>query len=151
MKINMEKTFIRVRSIKDIVIFTSLAIVGIILTVLPVGDAAHIAGFFIIFAAAILAFVLKSAYKDVDTNDKYFKKERYFQQTMRNAISEAIASKPDSVDLSEEDKGNALRLDTYYSKSSGKAYLQLFEYVPYTYQPCSKMHECELSNVTKLI
>lgn len=151
MKINMEKTFIRVRSIKDIVIFTSLAIVGIILTVLPVGDAAHIAGFFIIFAAAILAFVLKSAYMDVDTNEKYFKKERYFQQTMRNDISEAIASKPDSVDLSEEDKGNALRLDTYYSKSSGKAYLQLFEYVPYTYQPCSKMHECELSKVTKLI
>ena len=148
----MEKTFIRVRSIKDIVIFTSLAIIGIILTALPVGDAAHIAGFFMIFTAAILAFVLKSAYKDVETNEKYLKKERYFQQTMHAEISAAIASKPDSIDLSEEDKGNALRLDIYYSKASGKAYLQLFEYVPYTYQPCSRMHECELSkayNLTK--
>ncbi len=147
----MEKTFIRVRSIKDIVISASLALAGIILTVLPVGDAARIAGFFIIIAAAILAFVLKSAYKDVETNEKYLKKERYFQQTMHAAISSAIASKPDTVDLSEEDKGNALRLDIYYSHASGKAYLQLFEYVPYAYQPCSKMYESELSNVSELI
>ena len=147
----MEKTFIRVRSIKDIVIFTSLAIIGIILTALPVGDAAHIAGFFMIFAAAILAFLLKSAYKDVETNEKYLKKERYFQQTMHSAIAAAVTSAPDSIDLSEEDKGNALRLDVYYSKSSGKAFVQLFEYVPYTYQPCSKMYEHEISKVAKLI
>ena len=147
----MEKAFIRVRSIKDITIFVSLALVGTILTALPIGDAANIAGFFIIVAAGILAFVLKSAYKDIDTNEKYLKKERYFQQTMHAAISSAIASNPDSVDLSEEDKGNALRLDIYYSKSSGKVYLQLFEYVPYTYQPCTRVHECEISKASKLI
>lgn len=147
----MEKTFIRVRSIKDITTFSSVAIVGITLTALPIGDAAHIAGFFIIFAAGILAFVLKSTYKDAGTNEKYHKKERYFQQAMHAEISAAIASTPDSVDLSEEDKGNALRLDIYYSKSSGKAYLQLFEYVPYTYQPCTKMYEYELSKTSKLV
>ena len=147
----MEKTFIRVHSIKDIIIFASLAIIGIILTALPAGEGTHIAGFFIIVAAAILALVLKSAYKDVETNEKYLKKERYFQQTMHAEISVAIASKPDSVDLSEENKGNAVKLDIYYSKSTGKAYIQLFEYVPYTYQPCSKMYEYEISKVSKLI
>ena len=146
----MEKTFIRVRSIKDIIISVLIAIVGITLTALPIGEAAHIAGFFILFAAGILAFVLKSAYKDADTNEKYQKKERYFHQAMHAEISAAIASTPDSVYLSEEDKGNALRLDIYYSKSSGKAYLQLFEYVPYTYQPCTKMYEYELSKTSKL-
>lgn len=151
MIINMEKTFIRVRSVKDIVIFTSLAIIGIILTVLPYGEAVNIAGFFIIFTAAILLLVLKSGYKDSETNDKYSKKERYFQQTMHSAIAAAVTSAPDSIDLSEEDKGNALRLDVYYSKSSGKAFVQLFEYVPYTYQPCSKMYEHEISKVAKLI
>lgn len=147
----MKNTFIRVRSTKDIVIFVSLAIVGIILTVLPDGEAAHIAGFFFIFAAAILALVLKSGYKDAETNEKYLKKERYFQQAMHAELSSAIASKPDSVDLSEEDKGNAVKLDIYYSRSAGKAYIQLFEYVPYTYQPCSKMYEYEISKVAKLI
>ena len=147
----MEKTFTRVRSIKDITIFVSLALVGIILTALPIGEAASIAGFFIIIAAAILALVLKSAYKEVETKEIYLKKERYFQQAEHAAISSAIASKPDTVDLSDEDKGNALRLDIYYSKSSGKAYLQLFEYVPYTYQPCSKIYEYEITKVAKLI
>ena len=147
----MEKIFNRVRSIKDITVFVSLALVGVLLTALPLGEAASIAGFFIIIAAAILALVLKSAYKEVETKEIYLKKERYFQQAEHAAISSAIASKPDTVDLSDEDKGNALRLDIYYSKSSGKAYLQLFEYVPYTYQPCSKIYEYEISKVAKLI
>ena len=147
----MEKIFNRVRSIKDITVFVSLALVGVLLTALPIGEAASIAGFFIIIAAAILALVLKSAYKEVETKEIYLKKERYFQQAEHAAISSAIASKPDTVDLSDEDKGNALRLDIYYSKSSGKAYLQLFEYVPYTYQPCSKIYEYEITKVAKLI
>lgn len=72
-------------------------------------------------------------------------------RSIKDIVISAIASKPDTFDLSEEDKGNALRLDIYYSQASGKAYLQLFEYVPYAYQSCSKMYESELSNVSKLI
>ena len=98
-----------------------------------------------------LALVLKTGYKDVETNEKYIKKERYFQQTMHAAIADAIASKPDSIDLSQENKGNALKLDIYFRKATGKAYIQLFEYVPDTYQPCSKMYEYEISKVGKLI
>ena len=150
-KINMEKTFIRVHSIKDIVIFISLLILGSILVTVPTGDAVNITGFFLVFAGAILALVLKTGYKDVETNEKYIKKERYFQQTMHAAIADAIASKPDSIDLSQENKGNAIKLDIYFSKATGKAYIQLFEYVPYTYQPCSKMYEYEISKVGKLI
>ena len=147
----MEKTFTRVHSIKDIVIFISLLVLGGILVAVPTGDAVNITGFFLVFAGAILALVLKTGYKDVETNEKYIKKERYFQQTMHAAIANAIASKPDSIDLSQENKGNALKLDIYFSKATGKAYIQLFEYVPYTYQPCSKMYEYEISKVGKLI
>ena len=147
----MEKTFTRVHSIKDIVIFISLLVLGGILVAVPTGDAVNITGFFLVFAGAILALVLKTGYKDVETNEKYNKKERYFQQTMHAAIADAIASKPDSIDLSQENKGNAIKLDIYFSKATGKAYIQLFEYVPYTYQPCSKMYEYEISKVGKLI
>ena len=147
----MEKTFTRVHSIKDIVIFISLLVLGGILVAVPTGDAVNITGFFLVFAGAILALVLKTGYKDVETNVKYIKKERYFQQAMHAAIADAIASKPDSIDLSQENKGNAIKLDIYFSKATGKAYIQLFEYVPYTYQPCSKMYEYEISKVVKLI
>lgn len=147
----MEKEFVRVRSVKDIIIFLSLLILGSVLIMLPTGAAVNITGFFLIFAGIILALVLKTAYKDLDTGIKYQKKERFFQQAMSAAISSAIASKPDSVDLGEEDKGNAVRLDVYFSKSAGKAYLQLFEYVPYKYEPCSKIYEYEIEKVQNLI
>lgn len=147
----MEKTFVRVRSAKDIAIFVSLIIAGGVLIALPTGAAVNITGFFLIFAGILLAILLKTGYKDVETGVKYQKEEHFFQQTMNAAISAALASNPGSIDLSEEDKGNAVRLDVYYSKASGKAYLQLFEYVPYKYEPCSKIYEHEIAKVGKLI
>ena len=146
----MEKTFERVRSIRDIVIFVSLVVLGSILIALPTSASINITGFFLIFAGLILALVLKTGYKD-ENGGKYQKKERFFQQAMNAEICSAIASKPNSINLSEEDKGNAVRLDIYSCKSSGKAYIQLFEYIPYRYEPCSKIYEYEISDVSNLI
>ena len=147
----MEKTFIRVRSVKDIVISASLIILGSILVALPTGAGVNIAGFFMIFAGLILFFILKSGYKDTETGISYKKKEYYFQQAMNAPISAALTSKPESIDLGEANKGNAIKLDIYYSKASGKAYLQLFEYIPYKYEPCSKMYEYEIARIEKIL
>lgn len=146
----MEKEFIRVRSIKDITIFSLLIILGSTLVALPTGAAVNITGFFMIFAGIVLALVLKTGYKDTSTGEKYQKKEYYFQQAMNQPICSALAGKPESIDLSEADKGNALKLDIYY-QSKGKAYLQLFEYVPYKYEPCSKIYEYDIEKISKLI
>ena len=147
----MEKTFTRVRSVKDITISASLIVLGLILIILPTSAAVNITGFFMIIAGILLALFLKTEYRDVETMTRYLKKEHYFQQAMNAEISEAIAFSPESVDLSEEDKGNAVRLDVYYSKSANKAYVQLHEYIPYRYEPCSDMFEYELFKVSKLI
>ena len=147
----MEKTFIRVRSIKDIVIFVSLIVAGSVLIALPTGAAVNITGFFLIFAGFILAFAMKTGHKDPETGETYMKKELYFQQTQHAAIMAAIAAKPESVDMREAEKGNALKLDIYDRKPSGKAYLQLFEYVPHRYDPCSDMYEYDLARVENLI
>lgn len=145
------KTFIRVRSTKDIAISVSLIILGSVLVALPTGTGINVAGFFLIFAGIALVIFMKTGYKDVETGGKFQKKEIYFQQAMNAAVASAIVSKPETVDLSEADKGSALKLDIYYSKSSGKAYLQLFEYIPYKYESCSKMYEYDLARVEKLI
>ena len=147
----MEKTFTRVRSVKDITIFSSLIILGSVLIALPTGAAINITGFFLIFAGLILMFVLRSGYKEEGSNERYQKEEHFFQQAMNAAIASVLESKPESIDLREADKGNAVRLDVYYSKASGKAYLQLFEYVPYKYEPCTKVYEYEIAKVGKLI
>ena len=148
---NMEKTFDRVRSAKDITISLSLILLGSTLVALPTGTGINIAGFFMIIAGIILALVMKTAYKDVETGVKYQKKEHYFLQAMNASISYALATDPQSIDLTEADKGNAVKLDIYYSKSSGKAYVQLFEYIPYNYEPCTRMYEYEIDRVGKLL
>lgn len=147
----MNKEFIRVRSISDIVISASLIIAGTVLVALPTNEAINIAGFFMILTGLLLAFVLKTAYMDTATKEKFHKKELFFQHAMYPALTSAVASNPESVDMTEVDKGNSLRLDVYVCRSSGKAYLQLFEYVPYKYEPCSQIHEYTIDRVVKLI
>lgn len=147
----MEKNFIRVRSTKDITISLTLTIAGGVLVALPTATSVNILGFFMIFAGIILFLVLRTGYKETETGDRYNKTERFFSQGMRNEIAEKIASKPSAVNLGEEDKGNAVRLDIYHSKQSGKAYIQLFEYVPYKYEPCTRQFEYEISETEKLI
>ena len=147
----MEKTFNKVRSTKDIVISAGLAAGGCVLVALPTSTSINILGFFMLFAGMLLFLMLRSGYKEVKTGEKFYKTERYFSQTLRAELAEKIASKPQTVNLSEEDKGNALRLDIYYSRQTGKAYIQIFEYIPYKYEPCSKQYEYALSEVTNLI
>lgn len=108
----MEKKFIKVRSVKDIVIFTTILIIGLALVVFTKSIGAHIGGCTLIVSGVILSFLLKSAYKDEET-------------------------------------GNILTM--YYSKGSGKAFLQLYEYIPHQYKPCSKMHQYELNRVEKFL
>jgi hypothetical protein len=147
----MEKTFNKVRSTKDIVISAGLAVAGCVLVALPTSTSINILGFFMIFAGILLFLMLRSGYKEVESDAKFCKTERYFSQTLRTELAEKIASKPQSVNLAEEDKGNAVRLDVFYSKQTGKAYIQLFEYIPYKYEPCSKQYEYEISEVNNLI
>lgn len=151
MKCIMNKTFVRVRSAKDIIISSSLIILGCVLIALPTGSAINITGFFMICAGILLVIILHTGYKDVETGCRYSKVEHYFQQEMNHVIKSALESKPETIDLTQADKGNAVKLDIYFSKTSGKAYLQLFEYIPYDYEPCSKMYEYDVNKVANII
>lgn len=147
----MNKEFIKVRSNNDIVISLSLIIVGSILIALPTGVGVNIAGFFFILGGVVLALLLKTAYRDTESGEKFRKKTCFFQQAMQDSILTAIEANPSAIDLSQEGLGNALKLDLYYSKSAGKAYVQLFNYVPYQYLPCSKIYEHKMGDIDKLI
>lgn len=147
----MNKEFIRVRSTKDITLSTIILAAGTVCIVLPLPTSVKIFGFVLLFTGIVLFLTCKTAYKDTETGVKYSKKERFFAQGLRQSISDAIASKPENVNLAEEDKGNGVRLDIYHSKEAGKAYVQLFEYIPYKYEPCSVIYEYEVSEVNNLI
>ena len=86
----MEREFIRVRSIKDIIISSLLLIAGTVLVILPTSDAINIAGFFMLLTGLLLFFVLKSAYKDNVSGEQFNKKERFFSQDMHERLCKAI-------------------------------------------------------------
>ena len=147
----MEKTFVRVHSAKDIIISVSLIVLGSVLVALPTGAGVNVAGFFMIFAGLLLALFMRTGYKDTASGEKFQKKEHYFQQAMNSVINSVLENRPEAIDLAEAEKGNAIKLDIYYSKVLGKAYLQLFEYIPYKYEPCTGQYELETAEIESVI
>lgn len=147
----MEKEFSRVRSAKDIIITATIVVAGSVLVALPTSASINITGFFMIFTGLILAFVLRTGYKDNATGDKYSKVEKFFAQSMKSDISTALETSFKKLNLSEEDKGNGIRLDIYYSRKTGKSYTQLFEYIPYKYEPCTRQYEYDTADIESII
>lgn len=146
----MEKNFNRVRSVKDIVIFTSLVVLGSVFVALPTSTSINILGFFMIFTGIILAIFLKSGYKD-ETGVRFNKEEMYFDKSRQTELSKAITSKLCQSDVAEINKGNGIRLDIYHNQKLGKSYVQLHEYVPYKYEPCTALYEHPYENVSEIL
>lgn len=147
----MEKEFSRVRSTKDFLISSLLIISGSVLVTLPTSESVNILGFFIITTGLLLAIFLRSGYKDQATGKRYCKKELYFDKSRLDTLSRSISTKICASDLKEDSQGNGIRLDVYHSKSEGKSYVQLFEYVPYKYEPCSTMYEHTYENIEDIL
>ena len=144
----MEKNFERVRSKKDILISVSLLILGCGLMLLPNSDSINVTGFIIVLTGIIFSFVLKTAYKDCITGEIYSKKERYFSHSKLNQLLLSLTT-PNKFCTKGENEGSTLRLDVYYNRE--KVYIQLMEYVPYTYEPCTPFYEHDISNGAKFI
>ena len=147
----MNQQFTKVRSIKDIIIFSSFIIAGIILTTLSLGMGVTLAGCTLIVIGVTLATLLKSAYREVNSPGIYHKRELFFEPKHKNELLRAVEHNPAKLSLSEEGKGLSIRLDLYYNTASSKAFLQLFEYIPYEYVAISKVVECDRSKVEQII
>ena len=125
----MEKEFNRARSAQDIIVSLILIVAGAVLIAMPTSTSVNIVGFFMIFAGLILLLVLKTSYKLAGTNETYKKKEKFFPQSKRDSFINMLSKSPEAADLSDENKGNGLRVDVFYSHKSGKAYCRLYETV----------------------
>ena len=77
----MNKEFIRVRSVRDLVTVASLIISGSICIGFIPSQAVNVLGFFLLFAGLLLLFILKTGYADMETGEKFSKSEHYFAQS----------------------------------------------------------------------
>lgn len=147
----MGNNFIKVRSVKDIILSLSIILVGVILVIISVSEGANMGGYALIILGAVLTIFLKSGYCNTATKKVYNKKEFLFAGEMRASIVSALKSNPELIKLSESGKGQVLKLIIFYSKSSGNAFVQLYEYVPYEYKACTDMYDFEIGKVSKLL
>lgn len=147
----MEQRFIKIRSTKDIIIFTAFIIAGILLVVLPENIGANMGGYTLIVIGIILSQILKSDYCDKQTLKRYYKHQLYFDATQKSLLQSAVASTPNTVDTTSEGAGQTLRLDIYFSCQANRASLQLFEYVPHEYCPCTEVYNYDLTDIKRLI
>ena len=147
----MKNKFIRVRSTKDIIISVALLVLGVALIVFTNIEAANICGYLLALTGLVLLPVLKTAYRDAETKALYFKKDLYFLREMKDSIIKALESSPEKIDMSQAGKGQVLLLRVYYSKSAARAYMQLSEYVPHEYKPCTEVYVYDISQVEGLL
>lgn len=147
----MNKNFIKVHTITDIVTAFLLLTAGIILVLLPTSVAVNIFGCLLGFIGLLLLLFHRSGYRDTDTGKSYHIKVRYFPNTSKEYILSALENKIEDVDLSDEDKGTGLMVNIYYNKENHKAYIRLYEYIPYQYHPISETYEYSTDRISKLI
>lgn len=146
----MNKEFIKVRTITDITISSILLISGIILVALPTSVSVNLFGFFAFITGVLLLAILKTGWLDIETKERYCLKHRYFPKNRKNEILNALENNIDSIDISDEDN-EGLRVDIYYNKQNHKAFIDLFEYVPYNYERIAPTVEYTIDKIKKLL
>lgn len=108
-------------------------------------------GYTLIVIGLILANILKSDYCDKQSLKRYHRRQLYFGIEQKSQILNSIASCPNTIYASNESEGQTLRLDIYFSHLANRASVQLFEYVPHEYTPCSDIYDYKLSEIEQLI
>lgn len=147
----MKVNFYRVRSVSDIIISVTLIISGIVLMFIPTGIGITILGLFMFLIGSLFLYLFKSVYKKEGSKEIYRKRELKFRRESLLNIQEALLSDPNKIDMSREGEGWTVKLNVYFSRSAGKGYLQLFEYIPYNYEPCTRLLEYSTDQIGNLI
>ncbi len=147
----MNKYFIKVRTITDLALSLVLLTGGIALVILPTSVAVNIFGCLLGLIGFILVIFLKSGYRDTETGENYRQKAKYFPNTSKECILSAMKNKIEDMDISDEDKGTALMINILYNNENHKAFIRLYEYVPYQYHAVSGIYEYPTERIQKLL
>ena len=85
----------------------------------------------------------------METKERYCKKFLHFPKKNKAEILSALENHIEDIDLLDEGKGEGLRMEIYYSKHN--AFITLFEFVPYNYEPISPTFEYAADKVRNLL
>lgn len=146
----MNKEFSRVRSARDLVLSSVLALAGAACILVPSSIAISILGCFILVVGIVLLCVLKTERKDKETGIHYNIMHRYYPKARKAELLGALASDPASHDWTESGSEESFRVDIYYSKAANTVFVHCFEFIPYEYLSCSDWFKFDLDKCGNL-
>lgn len=80
------------------------------------------------------------------------KKSLYFSKRQYREIMFALQTGDLKwIDLYTEGESETLKMDIKYNYYTGKAYIQLYRFIPFEYIECSKVYEYDINKVRPLI
>ena len=147
----MDKEFVLVRSMRDVVISIIVAVTGIILIICPLSVSVNILGAVIAVPGLLMLFFFKSDYKDVQTGQRYSHKIKYYPASRKLEILDALGKDPSRINWNESASSEGLMLDIFIGKNNERVFVRLSEFVPYNYEPCSKWFSYDEDKVSSLI
>ncbi len=147
----MEKEFVRVRSVRDIIVSALMAICGIVLIALPTSVSVNIFGTCLAVPGVLMLLFLKTDYKDPETGSHYRRVIKYYAASRKSEILSALKNDPAKADWNETDSANGLMLDIYVARKADEVFVRASEFIPYNYVPCSDWFTFKSDSVAKLL
>lgn len=138
--------FKKVHTVKDLVLSVVVTLAGIGLYFLNQG----LGG--VVFACGLLMLIFyKAGYKANGEGPVLTKKAQDLPRTCRQSIVNYLEGKDDDLELGLSGLGASVRLETYYNKEAGVAYVQLFDFSNYTYEPATEIVELHSPKADNLL
>lgn len=130
----MDIKFKRVHSLKDLILSISTLIIGIGLYFVN-----QIAGILFIAIGVLMIIFFKTCYKKEGENVFFFKKALDVDHSCRESLMAFLEGQKVEPQVVETEDGGAIRLEIYYNATASIAFVQLFDFSNYKYEPATQI------------
>lgn len=142
----MDKNLIKIHSLSDITISSLVLLAGLVCVLMPSSEMLNILGVATIVVAIFMFLFYKSNYRNTQTGEVLRRKITYYRAEDKESMLKMLAN-PKTFKNNLVETGQSLMLVTYYSAEN--VYLQLYQYVPHSYVPCSENYHYKRENVNR--
>lgn len=142
----MEIIFNRVHTIKDLIISAVVLAggAGCCLVNVPLG-------ILLIGAGVLMLGLYKAGYKRKGEDVVLVKKALDVAHSCRDSLVAYLGGKDVEPQVDTQSPGGIIRIEAYYNASAQVAYVQLFDFSDYSYQPATEIVELRGERASKLI
>lgn len=147
----MEKEFVRVRSMRDVIVSAAMTVIGIVLIVLPTSVSVNIFGTCLAVPGVLMLLFYKTDYRDTETGLRFRRVIKYYPASRKAEIMAALKSDLSKVAWNEKGTADGLMLDIYVGHGCNKVFIRVSEFIPYNYEPCSDWFEYDVAHVAQMI